>query len=112
MTSKLSTVEGLVSVHAGVATLPDGTAIVLDDIAHVQARLEALWWANQTPDYWVITRGPEHETNPLGYFVLEVYENSGDESQPMGETIVRFAADTMGEALDQLVAWRIGKRLS
>lgn len=83
----------------------------MTDIEHIQARLEALWWANQRPDYWVITRGPEHITDPLGYFEIELYEHI-DSDRPLGDSIVRFQGDTMDEVLDQLVAWRVEARLA
>lgn len=77
----------------------------------VQARLDALWWVTQHPDFWIFTGGPKHLTNPTPKHTLCIRENALGKGVPVGDILFTAYGDTMDEVLDQLVAWRIARRL-
>lgn len=84
-----------------------------DHAARYKLRMEALWWANEQPDYWVLTSGPGHPTNPDNKFGITIHFNTGDtEDGMLGEILFETRCDTMGQVLDQLAAWRVEQRLA
>lgn len=84
----------------------------MNELEQAKARLDALFWLNMQPDYWVITTGPGHPTEPVDFYGIRAYENTGREDPPVGDLEFQFTGPTMEEVLDQLVAWRVEGRLS
>lgn len=81
----------------------------------VQARLDALWWANEHPAYWIATRGPTHHAGALTTYRLTILKNNaegGDGYYAHGSEVAAFTGVSMDEVLDQLVAWRVAQRMT